>query len=67
VFESMAGVPLLVLRGATSDILEKATATKMVKKHGGATLVTIPRVGHAPSLDEAEALDAIKEFLAGVR
>lgn len=67
VFDSLSGVPLLVLRGATSDILEKPVATKMLKKHGGATLVTIPRVGHAPSLDEPEALEAIKGFLAGVR
>ena len=67
VFESLTGVPLLVLRGANSDILEKPVATKMLKKHGGATLVTIPRVGHAPSLDEPEALGAIKGFLAGVR
>lgn len=67
VFESLNDVPLLVLRGETSDILEKATATKMLKKHGAATLVTIPRVGHAPSLDEPESLDAIKAFLAGVR
>jgi pimeloyl-ACP methyl ester carboxylesterase len=67
VFESLTGVPLLVLRGANSDILEKPVATKMLKKHGGATLVTVPRVGHAPSLDEPVALDAIKEFLAEVR
>jgi pimeloyl-ACP methyl ester carboxylesterase len=67
VFDSLSGVPLLVLRGATSDILEKPVATKMLKKHGAATLVTIPRVGHAPSLDEPEALEAIKGFLAGVR
>lgn len=67
VFDSLSGIPLLVLRGATSDILEKPVATKMLKKHGAATLVTIPRVGHAPSLDEPEALEAIKGFLAGVR
>ncbi len=67
VFDSLSGVPLLVLRGATSDILEKPVATKMLKKHGAATLVTITRVGHAPSLDEPEALEAIKGFLAGVR
>ncbi|MEQ1539982.1 MAG: alpha/beta hydrolase [Sphingorhabdus sp.] len=67
VFESMTGVPLLVLRGANSDILEKPVATKMLKKHGGATLVTVPRTGHAPSLDEPEALEAIKGFLAKVR
>ena len=67
VFDSLSGVPLLVLRGGTSDILEKPVATKMLKKHGNATLVTIPRTGHAPSLDEPEALEAIKGFLAGVR
>ncbi len=66
-FEGMAGVPLLVLRGATSDILEKTVANRMVKKHGDATLVTIPRIGHAPTLDEVEAQEAIKGFLAGVR
>ena len=32
----------------------------MLKKHKGAELVTVPRVGHAPSLDEPEALEAIK-------
>ena len=67
VFESLSAMPLLILRGANSDILEKPVAAKMEKKHGGATLVTIPRVGHAPSLDEPESLEAIKGFLAGVR
>jgi pimeloyl-ACP methyl ester carboxylesterase len=66
-YEAFADVPLLILRGETSDILEKPAATKMLKKHKGAQLVTIARVGHAPSLDEPEALEAIKEFLAGVR
>ena len=67
VFESLGGVPLLILRGATSDILEKATATKMVKKHGSAALVTIPRVGHAPSLDEVAAQTAIRDFLSAIK
>jgi pimeloyl-ACP methyl ester carboxylesterase len=26
--------------------------------------VTVPRVGHAPTLDEPEAVDAIAQFLA---
>lgn len=67
VFESMTGMPLLVLRGANSDILEKVTATRMVKKHGSATLVTIPRIGHAPSLDEAAAQTAIRDFLSVIK
>jgi pimeloyl-ACP methyl ester carboxylesterase len=39
----------------------------MLKKHTGAKLVTVPNVGHAPSLDEATASTAIKDFLADVR
>jgi pimeloyl-ACP methyl ester carboxylesterase len=66
-FEALAGAPLLILRGENSDILEKPIAAKMLKKHKGATLATIPGVGHAPSLDEAEARDAILAFLNGVK
>jgi pimeloyl-ACP methyl ester carboxylesterase len=66
-FEGLSGVPLLVIRGEKSDILEKPVATKMAKKHGKATLVTIPRIGHAPSLDETEAQTAICEFLGAIK
>jgi pimeloyl-ACP methyl ester carboxylesterase len=66
-FAALSDIPLLILRGETSDILAKPVATKMLKKHKTAKLVTIPRVGHAPSLDEPEALDAIKSFLAGIK
>jgi pimeloyl-ACP methyl ester carboxylesterase len=66
-FEDLKGIPLLVLRGETSDILEKPVATKMVKKHASAELVTVPRTGHAPSLDEPEAQDAIRQFLTAIK
>ncbi len=65
-FDALAGIPLLILRGENSDILEKPVAAKMVEKHGSATLVTVPRVGHAPTLDEATAQEAIAAFLAGL-
>jgi pimeloyl-ACP methyl ester carboxylesterase len=67
VYEALAGIPLLILRGETSDILEKAAATKMVKKHKGAKLVTLRGVGHAPSLDEPEAQAAIRDFLSDIK
>ena len=66
-FAMLEEVPLLVVRGENSDILEKATATKMVKKAKQATLVTVKGVGHAPSLDEPEALAAISDFLAVIK
>jgi pimeloyl-ACP methyl ester carboxylesterase len=65
-YEALAGVPLMILRGETSDILEKPVAAKMVKRHEDAKLVTVPGVGHAPSLDEPEAQEVIAEFLDGV-
>jgi pimeloyl-ACP methyl ester carboxylesterase len=67
VFDALKETPLLLLRGASSDILEKATAAKMVKRHGNAKLVTVPEVGHAPTLDEPEAQSAIRDFLDGIK
>ncbi|MBV8054683.1 MAG: alpha/beta hydrolase [Deltaproteobacteria bacterium] len=57
--------PVLVIRGAESDILARATAERMraVLPHL-TTVVEVPGVGHAPSLLEPEALSAIKQFLA---
>lgn len=66
-FNLLEDVPLLVLRGENSDILEKTTANKMVKKSGKASLVTVKGVGHAPSLDEPDAQAAIVEFLKLVK
>ncbi len=55
--------PLLVVRGETSDILSAKTARMMTTRHPDAELVTVPRVGHAPILDEPDALRAIEKFL----
>jgi esterase len=56
--------PVLVLRGADSDVLARATTARMRVVQRQTTVVEIPGVGHAPSLLEPEALAAIKEFLA---
>jgi pimeloyl-ACP methyl ester carboxylesterase len=55
--------PLLLLRGSLSDLLTVADATRMVTEHPQARLREIPNVGHAPMLDEPEALAAIGQFL----
>lgn len=54
--------PTLIVRGAESDILPRATATRMCQVLRGATTVEIPGVGHAPSLTEPESLAAIKQL-----
>jgi pimeloyl-ACP methyl ester carboxylesterase len=67
VYEALVDIPLLILRGEKSDILEKQASAKMLKKHGNAALVTVPGVGHAPSLDEPVAQTAIHDFLSAIK
>ncbi len=64
--DAMAGRPLLIVRGERSDILSEATAEKMVARVAGAALVTVPRTGHAPTLDEPEAVAGIERLLVRV-
>lgn len=59
--------PLLVVRGDRSDILRPDVAERMVARHGDAELVTVPRTGHAPTLDEPEAVAAIDRLLGRVQ
>jgi pimeloyl-ACP methyl ester carboxylesterase len=62
-FEALAGRPVLAIRGELSDILSAATLKVMVARLPGMASVTIARTGHAPTLDESEALDAIARLL----
>lgn len=57
--------PVLILRGAKSDVLSAEIARKMVEALPGARLVEVPGVGHAPVLTEPVAAKALEEFLAG--
>jgi pimeloyl-ACP methyl ester carboxylesterase len=57
-------VPVLVVRGGRSDILSAATAERMVAMLPEAQLVTLPGVGHAPTLTEPALHGAIDRFLA---
>lgn len=56
--------PVLVVRGQLSDILEAATVERMKRKAPTLATAEIPRVGHAPMLDEPAAQTALKSFLA---
>ncbi|AMK17718.1 MULTISPECIES: alpha/beta fold hydrolase [Sphingobium] len=67
VVAAFRGIPTLILRGERSDLLSAATAERMAVEIGsGAELVTVPDVGHAPVLDEPEALAAIDRLLSRV-
>lgn len=60
----LARVPTLVIRGAHSDILSAATLAEMQRRKPDTLAVTVPSRGHAPLLDEPEALAALREFAA---
>lgn len=57
-------LPVLLLRGADSDLLSEATATSMTLRGPKARLVTLPGVGHAPMLDRPEQQQPILAFLS---
>ncbi|MCX7686129.1 MAG: alpha/beta hydrolase [Acetobacteraceae bacterium] len=57
-------LPVLVLRGAESDILPAEVAARMAEKPG-VRVEAIPGVGHAPALLEAAEIALVSRFLAG--
>lgn len=65
-YEALAGRPLLILRGALSDLFADRTLARMVERNPDAEAVVVPDVGHAPQLDEPVARAAIDRLLARV-
>ena len=65
-YKKLEGAPLLIVRGELSDLLSEAAAQAMAEAIPGAELVTVPGVGHAPELNEPEAIAAIDRLLAKV-
>ena len=63
-FGGLAHVPVLLIRGAVSNILLPGTVTRMLSVRPDMPVVTLPGIGHAPILTEPPALAAIQTFLA---
>jgi pimeloyl-ACP methyl ester carboxylesterase len=63
-FDGLSNVPVLLIRGAVSNILLADTVVRMQQMHPAMTVVTLPNIGHAPILTEPPALAAIQIFLA---
>ena len=55
---------MLAIRGELSDILSAATLERMAASCPSAKPCTVPRTGHAPTLEEPEAQAAIARLLA---
>jgi len=57
-------IPVLCLRGETSDLLLAHTAEQMRQRGPRAVVVTIAGCGHAPALNTPEQFALIERFLA---
>lgn len=55
--------PVLVLRGADSDLLTAETAEEMTRRGPGARIVEFPHTGHAPALMSEEQIAVVRSFL----
>lgn len=55
--------PVMVLRGAESDLLRAETAGEMARRGPSATVVEIAGVGHAPALMDAHQIGLVKDWL----
>jgi len=55
----------LLLRGANSDLLSKATAQDMMRRGPKAKLVEFDGVGHAPTLVAKDQVTTVTDFLLG--
>lgn len=62
-FEALAGVPMLLVRGGLSDLLSADTVKQMGVRNPKMRTITVPDVGHAPTLDEPEVRAAIHALL----
>lgn len=63
-FEALKRVPVLVLKGETSDILSAETIEEMRRRHPALSSHVVPGQGHAPLLRDRETIEVVAHFLA---
>jgi pimeloyl-ACP methyl ester carboxylesterase len=62
-FDALADVPLLIIRGANSDLLSAATVEAMRARRRQCEVLVVPDQGHAPLLTDDETIARIGAFV----
>ena len=62
-FDSLADVPMLVIRGANSDLLSPATLEAMRARRRQCETLVVPDQGHAPLLTDEQTISRISAFV----
>jgi len=63
-FDALSRVPILVIRGANSDILSPATVAAMAARHPGMQSIEVADQGHVPMLEGDDLIGRIVAFVA---
>jgi pimeloyl-ACP methyl ester carboxylesterase len=63
-FNALARVPLMIIRGAKSDMLASTTLQAMVSRRDEVEVVVVPDQGHPPFLVEPNLIRRIAAFVA---
>jgi len=63
-YRGLRRIPVLALRGALSDILSAEALRRMALEKPDLVCVTVPDVGHTPSLGEPTSIAALDAFLS---
>ncbi|WP_407491958.1 alpha/beta fold hydrolase [Pseudooceanicola sp. MF1-13] len=63
VYDLLADLPCLVIRGENSDLLSAETVQEMARRRDNLIVTTVPDRGHIPFLDEEEALTGLRLWL----
>jgi pimeloyl-ACP methyl ester carboxylesterase len=62
-FRALRDIPTLAVRGGISDVLTEAGLQRMIDAKPDLVAVTVPGIGHTPTLDEPEIKGVLDDFI----